>query len=82
LNETTQALRRVFDQLFGPSVAEEIIAGDGRPHPAWDSVAQINLVMAIEQRFGITFSPEEAGMTTSFESIRDLVEAKLASRTA
>lgn len=75
--DPTDELKKVFEQLFGPGVAAEIVAGATDTHEAWDSVAQINLVLAVEQRFGITISPEEAGMTTSFEALREVVASKL-----
>jgi acyl carrier protein len=42
---------------------------------SWDSLRHLNLVMAIEERFGITFDPDEIPELTSVrkisESIRD-----------
>lgn len=70
-------LRAVFDQVLGPGVTAEIVAKPHRAHPAWDSIAQINLVMAVEQEFGISFTPEEAGFTTTFETLSATLSAKV-----
>jgi acyl carrier protein len=72
-----ERLALVFERLFGDTVSEAIVTRATQGHEAWDSMAHINLVLMVEQEFRITFSPEEAGMTTSFESMREIVELKL-----
>jgi len=37
----------------------------------WDSIRQLNLVMALEEAFGVTFSSEELGLLTSYRAIAD-----------
>lgn len=44
--------------------------------PTWDSVTHLNLVMAIEEAFGISFTPEETMEMTSVKLIRLLLEEK------
>lgn len=70
-------LRGSFEQVLGPRVTAEVLAKPSVGHPDWDSVAHISLVMAVEQAFGVTFSPEEAGLTTSYEALRDTLTRKL-----
>lgn len=43
---------------------------------AWDSFAQINLMIAIEQEFGIEFESDEIGELTSAKSILDAVTCR------
>ena len=69
-------LTLIFERLFGKPAAADIVAGASQGHGAWDSIAHINLILTVEQEFGITFSPEEAGMTTSFEAMRELIGQK------
>ena len=45
--------------------------------PGWDSIAQLNLVLALEQRFDIQFSPEEMMEMLSVELVAMLVAEKL-----
>jgi len=45
---------------------------------AWDSLQHLNLVLAIEQEFGIQFTPEEIEQLLSVELIAALVAEKLA----
>ncbi|MEX2048978.1 MAG: acyl carrier protein [Gemmatimonadota bacterium] len=70
-------LERVFLQVLGPTVTVEIGARPDRPHARWDSIAHISLVMAIEQEFQVLFSPEEAGMTTTLQALKDTLAHKL-----
>jgi acyl carrier protein len=41
--------------------------------PNWDSVQHILIILAIEDRLGITFDEKEIPRLTSFSSIRDAV---------
>ena len=42
----------------------------------WDSVQHLNLVLAIEQAFGVMFEPEELDEMKSIQHIVTLVERK------
>jgi acyl carrier protein len=44
--------------------------------PQWDSMAQIALVMAIEQEFKVRFTAREASELLSVKAIMSLIEAK------
>jgi len=37
----------------------------------WDSIRQLNLVMALEDAFAVSFSSEELGSLTSYRAIAD-----------
>ena len=43
---------------------------------SWDSLAHINLFMAIEEEFNIKFTPEEIMKTTTIKDILNLKESK------
>jgi len=51
-------------------------------HPSWDSVAHIDLVLALERAFGIAFSTVEIPDLDSFDRIVSAVGRKLAARAA
>jgi len=38
---------------------------------SWDSMKQINLMMALEEAFNVSFTSEELGMLTSYRAIAD-----------
>lgn len=46
--------------------------------PGWDSLAHVNLVLALEQQFHLQFVPEEMMEMLSIELIAMLIEEKLA----
>jgi len=63
-------LKRIFGQVLDvpadqvdPSFSMKTSGGK------WDSVAHINLMLAIEQEFNTFFSPEELVDMTSYEKI-------------
>jgi hypothetical protein len=45
-----------------------------RHHERWDSVAQFQLVMEIEQEFGVTLSDEDVLKMSSFEQVLAIVQ--------
>ena len=45
--------------------------------PAWDSLRQINLVMALEEQFGVTFDVEEIESIRSFPDVVRAVRDKV-----
>lgn len=44
--------------------------------PSWDSVTHLNLVLALEEAFGTSFTPEETLGMTSVRAIRQILEIK------
>lgn len=44
----------------------------------WDSLQHLNLTLALEQEFGVQFTPEEINQLLSVELIASLLEEKLA----
>ena len=46
----------------------------------WDSLSQINLLVALEQEFNVSFSPGEMESMFSFSDILEILENKLGSR--
>lgn len=49
--------------------SEELMAGD---IPEWDSLAHVNLLMAVEKHFSIAF---DVGDAIDIESVGDLIDA-------
>jgi len=42
----------------------------------WDSIRQLNLMMAIEEAFNVSFSSEELGTLTSYRAIADALAGR------
>ena len=43
---------------------------------AWDSMAQLNLIVELESEFDVSFEPEEIAEMTSFEAIKNMLVKK------
>jgi len=73
---TLATLKEIFGQYF-----EQEFDGFGAQTlqteiEKWDSVAHVGLVLEIERRFNIEFTPGELARLTSVGAIRDLVDRK------
>jgi len=75
--DTSSRLRMVFAQVLGISgdVPDENISMETRLD--WDSMAHINLILAIEQEFRIALTPEEASEAITFDGFREIIGRKL-----
>lgn len=54
---------------------EDLTAGD---HPQWDSIGHVNLLMAVEEGFGIAFDVTDAIDIESVADLQDMVRKYLA----
>lgn len=54
-----QQLEEVFQNVFSDDSLSLGDATTAAEVPGWDSVAHINLMFAIEERFGVTFAGNE-----------------------
>ena len=70
------SVRRIVSDVF--EVPEEQIEAESSPDnvESWDSIHHLNLVLALEQEFGVQFTPEEIEQLLSVELIVALVDEK------
>lgn len=70
-------ISEVFCNLFslGPEAVHDKLSQDDVDN--WDSLQHLNLVMALEEEFGIEISPEESTEMLNFGLCVLLVEDKL-----
>jgi acyl carrier protein len=75
---TWETLRRIAGDIFRQPA--ESLGPDSSPETveSWDSVQHLNLVLAIEEHFGVQIEPEEFERMNTLEAISTLVESKLA----
>lgn len=66
----TDRLHNVVSQVLGVSI--EALTDTDSPDTieSWDSLAHINLVLALEAEYGLSFSPDEAVELLSVAAIR------------
>ena len=71
-----EKLRSTLSDILGVPAGE--INDETSPDvvPNWDSVMVLNLVLALEEAYQISLSPEEMLEMTSVRSIKELLEAK------
>jgi acyl carrier protein len=70
-------IRTVASDIFG--VSADIITAASSPETieTWDSIQHLNLVLALEEKFGLQLSPEEIEQMKSVGEVIKLVEGKL-----
>lgn len=70
----TECLRALFDEYDGP-VTRELNAA---AVPQWDSLANVQLMVMVEQAFGVRFTSEEIASLPNLGRLADLVAKKKA----
>jgi acyl carrier protein len=69
-------LKRVFADVFEIAINE--VRPDSSPDnvETWDSTGHLNLVVALEQEFGVQFEPEEIEQLLSYALVQVLLLEK------
>ena len=67
----------IASDIFGVPAAK--LTTDSSPETVgtWDSVQHLNLVLALEERFGVQLAPEEVEQMKTLGATAKLIEAKL-----
>jgi acyl carrier protein len=80
MTDTLSDVRRIAGDIFKLDAASLPPTASRDTVPAWDSVAHVNLVLAVEQHFDIQFMPEEMLEMLSIELVAMLVDEKLSAK--
>lgn len=72
----TDRIYKIVGQVLG--VSAETIHLDDAPEtqPKWDSLAHINLMLALESEYHVTFTPEDMATMVSIRSVYDILARK------
>ena len=70
-----ERLRAVIAAVFGVDASALTDADSPKTIAAWDSVAHLELIFALEAEFGVQFSADEIATLSSVAAIRDRVVA-------
>jgi len=70
-------LTRVFRDVFDDEALEVAESTSARDVPAWDSLAQVKLVIAVEQEFGVKFTTSEIGSWSNVGDLKRALRSKL-----
>ena len=64
------APEEIAASVFGLSPSRITGTTSNQTLPEWDSLGHMNLIIELESRYGVSFSPEEALAMTSMEAIK------------
>jgi acyl carrier protein len=67
-------LRRLMADVFGVDVGQITEDASIDTIDAWDSVRHLNLVLALEERFAVTFTEQETVEILNYELIRAILK--------
>ena len=69
-------VRHAVSDVFGVPAGE--VTADSSPQSveSWDSMGHLNLILALEQSFGVQFSPEEIAAMTSVRLAAETLSRK------
>ena len=68
-----EKLLAIFTSTLGIPAGEIVEETSMANTTAWDSVAHLNLILSLEQEFGLRFSPEEFMQMQSVASLRRML---------
>lgn len=71
-----QDVTRVLADVFGVDPRELHPASSPDTIERWDSVQHLNMIIALEQEFGVRFAPEEIEEAVSVQAIAELIQRK------
>ncbi|MDE2793198.1 MAG: acyl carrier protein [Gemmatimonadota bacterium] len=74
--DASQVLERIFRSVLKAGPDTEITTLSVDSHGGWDSIAHLNLILAVEQEFRFMMTPEEATAARSFGDMLALVESR------
>lgn len=70
-------IRMMASDLFGVPAHRITASSSPETLENWDSVQHLNLVLAIEEKFGVQLSPEEIEQMKSIGDTAKVIERKL-----
>jgi acyl carrier protein len=74
--DTVEQVRRIAADVFGKPAGSVTAETTPENMEEWDSVHHLNLMLALEQEFGVTLEPEEMEKMTSIRGIASFFETR------
>lgn len=74
MSSTLDQVRGIASDIF--SVPADKITADSSPQTieSWDSMQHLNLVLAVEEKFGVQLSPEEIEQMKSVGAVAAIID--------
>jgi acyl carrier protein len=76
-DDVLRRVQRIIADILSMPVEQVTLETSSEIVESWDSVLHLNLVLALEQQFGLEFLPEEIERLVSVKHIVMLVSDKL-----
>jgi acyl carrier protein len=73
-------VRAIFAAIFNVPADSVELTTSQKGLPAWDSMGHLNLVLDLEQEFGVSIPPEEVEKMTDVGAVVKSIEAATARR--
>lgn len=71
-----EQVRNVASDIFGIPANKVTAESSPQTIESWDSVQHLNLVLALEERFGVQFEPEDIEEMKNIGAVATLVEKR------
>ena len=68
-------LKNIFSDIFKIKISKINNKINITNLPAWDSLNHANLIIAVEQEFGVRFKSDEISVLSSFEKISKILKS-------
>ena len=76
IEDAEKVLERIFRSVLKVQPESDVSLLSVESHHGWDSIAHLNLILAVEQEFRFMMTPEEASAAHSFQAMSDLVNGR------
>jgi acyl carrier protein len=77
-----QRVQRIAADVFSVPLAQINAESSADTIESWDSLQHLNFVLAVEQEFGVQFTPEEIEKLISVNTVVQMLETKPETRPA
>jgi acyl carrier protein len=78
MNSTlTDQVRQIAADVFGEPLTAISAETSPKTLASWDSLQHLNLMLAIEETFGVQISPEDAEQMSSIAATVEMLQKKL-----
>ena len=76
IEDAERALERIFRSVLKVQPKTDVSLLSVESHQGWDSIAHLNLILAVEQEFRFMMTLEEASAAHSFRAMLELVNSR------
>ena len=67
-------IKEVLAEIFGEEISDDFYK---ESTDKWDSLTHLDLIVKLEEEFGVSFTPDEIGSIESYQDIKKILNDKL-----